>query len=687
MRRTDRYGSLVVQTLTALATLVILVGASAEVFDVAWGPGDWLGKMSLKWALAFFAFVLVCLLILAVLVAWFRRPEDTMRLFGMLARWRDRLGWGRWLLAAAITVSATWFFLYSSFGVLFTGFYLRLFVFLISVAVVAALLTKVEGVLVSWSSILVAGLIIGSAFTIGKLLTQVTDYPFALYWSEGNRFWDYSVLYGRRLYTYPSDQPLNAFIDRGRQSLWGLPFLFFDVPIWGMRLWDVVLSTIPYALLGWTAVKFPQRDKGIWFLFGLWVLLFLNQGPVYSPLVLAAILVAGAYRRSLWLAIPIIALAGYYTNLSRSTWMFAPAIWAGMLALVHPATQQRSLSGKDWARGISLVFAGFVGGFGIPRVWPRLVALFQLQPTQSPPPQGSVVSEITSAAGDVIRLGEKMVTQQALLWSRLLPNATYSLGILLGLLLATLPLILLLIYLVRTSEWKLNVWQVLALVGPLTAFLAVGLVASVKIGGGSNLHNLDMFLIGLVFTAALVWDSGLYRRVPDLLDKSIWARLLLLVLIFVPAFTPWVGAKPLELPPTEYVDSAVARIDGYVTCAEAYGEVLFMDSRQLLTFGDVRNVPLVPEYEKKLVMDMALAGDEAYFQAFYADLEEDRFSLIVSDLFRISYKNEQDDFAEENNAWMDWVAIPLFEHQEVVEDFRLVGVQLFMPRERDFACP
>ena len=52
-----------------------------------------------------------------------------------------------------------------------------------------------------------------------------------------------------------------------------------------------------------------------------------------------------------------------------------------------------------------------------------------------------------------------------------------------------------------------------ALAGVLTpaaalAFLVVGLVASVKIGGGGDLHNMDMFLIGLLFTSALAWQNG-----------------------------------------------------------------------------------------------------------------------------------------------------------------------------------
>jgi hypothetical protein len=52
---------------------------------------------------------------------------------------------------------------------------------------------------------------------------------------------------------------------------------------------------------------------------------------------------------------------------------------------------------------------------------------------------------------------------------------------------------------------------------------------------------------------------------------------------------------------------------------KAQGRVLFMDQRQLLTFGYVEDVPLVPEYEKKVLMNAAMGADANYFAPFYAD--------------------------------------------------------------------
>ena len=62
-------------------------------------------------------------------------------------------------------------------------------------------------------------------------LQDISAYPFSIGWSEGNRMWDYSVLFGKDLYDFPQDQTIPAYIDIGRQSLWGLIYLLPKVNI------------------------------------------------------------------------------------------------------------------------------------------------------------------------------------------------------------------------------------------------------------------------------------------------------------------------------------------------------------------------------------------------------------------------------------------------------------------------
>jgi hypothetical protein len=300
------------------------------------------------------------------------------------------------------------------------------------------------------------------------------------------------------------------------------------------------------------------------------------------------------------------------------------------------------------------------------------------------------------------------MTDQPLLWYRLLPNATYGNGILLGLLIAIVPLILVLVYWRMSRTWTLHPWQGLALSSSLAAFLVVGLIVSTKIGGGGDLHNMDMFLVGLAFTAVLAWKHGgaewlrTVQRPPPL----VFLAAILMLVNF--GFGPLLRLSPLSfaghaewlmrltdtervkalgsLPSEDQIRDTLALIDRYVGEAKLRGDVLFMDQRQLLTFGYVQDVELVWEYEKKWLMDKALSEDAAYFEPFYRDLAEQRFSLIISDPLREPIKSSEYQFGEENNAWVRWVAQPIlcyYEPMETLPEFRL---QLLLPREDPGPC-
>src|SRR5262249_10515946 len=148
-----------------------------------------------------------------------------------------------------------------------------------------------------------------------------------------------------------------------------------------------------------------------------------------------------------------------------------------------------------WIRAITLSVAGFIGGiFG-----EKIVGLFTGDST------AAVISPVNSVVDSVA------TPPEPLFWYRLLPNSTYSSGVVIALLVATVPLIIIGIYLLRNRVWVPSFWEATAVAVPLLAFLAVGLIASTKSGGGGDLHNLDMFLIGLVFAAIIFWQHGADR--------------------------------------------------------------------------------------------------------------------------------------------------------------------------------
>jgi hypothetical protein len=201
-----------------------------------------------------------------------------------------------------------------------------------------------------------------------------------------------------------------------------------------------------------------------------------------------------------------------------------------------------------------------------------------------------------------------------------------------------------------------------------------------------------MLLVTLVLIAGVAWEAGLQKQLTKPLGNDAKVTGLLAAMILIPALFPLYTGKPLRLPAAERTQFVLQRIQDKVACAANYGPVLFMDQRQLLTFGFVENVPLVPDYEKKFVMDQALADNEAYFNEFYEDLAAGEFALIVSEregttLKELDQESVGDSLVEESNAWTHWVSIPLLSYYESVANYKDAAIELFMPIGRNFDCP
>ncbi|MEX2144515.1 MAG: hypothetical protein WD740_07965 [Anaerolineales bacterium] len=666
---------------------LLVVLAASELFSLGWGSGTWLGRLSVKWALTIALFYLPLATLLVLLTIGLYAPGRLKRTQKRFLRIRQSLGLWRWALLAPFLIFLPWFVFYSAWGGLFIGLYFRVLLFLIVLGLVAVLLTDHTTQLIEWRSFLLAGLLLGAILVLAESFVLVTDFPFALHWSEGNRLWDYSVSFGSDRFNFAGPEPIFVWIDAGRQTLWGLPFLIPNVPIWLVRFWSALLVTVPYAFLGWAAFK-PDDSKREWVAVGLWSLIFLNQGPIYTPLVLAAILVALTRRKPIWLALPLVYLAGHYAGLSRFTWRFAPAIWAVILSFGDSSLARGAIRWRDWLRAFALGLAG-IWSKGLPIL---IGIVLGLSPFLANGNLGPVEPGGSGGSIETLQGLQAVSIHQPFLWERLFPNDIYAPGILFGLAFATVPLILLMINLIQKGHWKTVFWQQVAMVLGLGALLVVGVIASAKVGGGTDLHNMDMFLLGLVLVAAVAWEGGLVNRLNSLIRETATLRWLLAAMILIPAFLPMIEGKPLELPTPERTQFVLARIQNKVMCARQFGEVLFMDQRQLITFGLMGDLPLVDEYEKKYVMDQALSSNSAYFEKFREDLAIGRFALIVTEREALQFKEADlesigDGLIEENNAWVTWVTTPLLDYYESVSEFKDAAVEMFMPIERDFDCP
>jgi hypothetical protein len=661
----------------------LLYESSLEFYNVAWGTGAWIGEFSLKWALAFGLFVILCVLSLVAIGIAFWPGSLAIAFSARVARQREHLGSARFLLVPLLVIAPIALLQYSPWGVVIDKPGLRLLLWCLFASMTAFVITSHRDRPWTWAGGLTAVLLTGAGFVLAAAFTDVTSYPFSLGWSEGNRLWDYSLMFARGLYSYPPGKAPVAYLDLGRQFVGGLPFLLPHVSILGERLWLAALAVLPYLILGWLVFRPARMDaRGPWLLAAVWGFMFLSQGPIHTPLVLCAILVAVALRQSDWLAALLVAVAGYFAGISRFTWIFAPAIWAVMIEVGRASLIGGLVPKASWRRAVVEAVGGLAGS-----------ALGILEAsTRGGTGQGSVAA--TSAG-------------QPLLWYRLFPNATYGDGILLGLLVAAGPLTALLI-LAGLRHWNLSLSQKLSIAPPLLAFLAVGLIVSTKIGGGGDLHNLDMFLIGLLFVAALAWRAVQAHWLMDLQRSPLVLGPALLLLVALPALGPLLAIRPLSfakdaawlatladvgrtrdlgsLPAQDVVAGSLGTLQSAVLDAQRRGEVLFMDQRQLLTFGYLQNVTLVPDFEKKRMMDEALSGDTSYFRELYRDLAGHRFTLIISSPLRTPIQDSEYGFGEENNAWVNWVAKPVLCYYQEQQTLTQVKVELLVPRTEPERC-
>jgi hypothetical protein len=661
------------------AAAVLLCGAVTEFYNIAWGTGSWYGEFSFKWGAGFVLFSAICaaLLIACAVVLW--REMGRQAAAGAQIR-QGRL---RWALGAIVVVAPIGLLQYSPLGVVLRGPYLRVLLWVLCIVALAIILAPDPRRPWTEAGLLTAILVSGSAFVIAAAVTDATSYPFSLGWSEGNRLWDYSLLFGKRLYSFDPNQEPVAYLDFGRQLIGGTPFLLPRVSILGERLWLAAAAIIPYMLVALLAFWPRSRTRSAgWVLASLLGFVFLTQGPIHAPLLVCAILVALAWRLPASWAAALVGLAGFFAETSRFTWMFAPAMWAVMLEIGGAEASNGRLAPGAWRRALVL---GTAGLFGSALAY---AGLFQWN-----------ASSVGSSAA--------VSTNQALLWYRLLPNATYGDGILLGLAKASAPMIGILT-LAGLRRWKESALQVLVPAACLAAFLVVGLIISTKIGGGGDLHNLDMFLIALVFTAAILWKASGTQWTSCLGRFPYWMQPVIVLAVAIPAYAPLLSLRPISfardadwlialtdverprdlgsLPDAQTVEASLEQVRQAVDNAGQGGPVLFLDQRQLLTFGYVQDVELISVYEKKRLMDEALSENEAYFEPFYRDLAIHRFTMLVSSPLRTPIKDSEYGFGEENNAWVKWVAKPVLCYYEEMDTLDDVKVELLVPRKDPVDC-
>jgi hypothetical protein len=640
----------------------ILLAGTAYEFSVYLNDLNVLFALTSEWWLMVLGLaILSAVLFVLLLLTWTKAArfflEAVARLYAFLGRFQFIA-----IIVLLLMVAAYPRVVFGASGDIFSEFFPRFLMCAIWV-LVSAVALKVIWPARGFPFMLVSAALLIALLHQGVVLFQaVSTFPFSLGWSEVSRYYYGSLFFSERVYGFEIPP---SVLHPTRYMMQALPFLIEGLPLWFHRLWQVLLWIGTSALTSILLVRrlsISDRLKN-WLVAG-WIFLFLFVGPIYYHLQVAAIIVLWSFNRQKIVRSTIfILIASAWAGISRVNWYPVPGMIAAVLFFLEKpvalSEDVPKISFSKFAHYLSLplmwVFLGSLVAFGAQ-------SLYVLWSGNDP---GQFTSSFTSD----------------LLWYRLWPNVTYPLGILPAVLLFSLPfLILLFIYWLRgkSASHQLR-WLGIAVI--LLVLFTGGLVVSVKIGGGSNLHNMDAYLMVLLVVCAylyaekFVWEPRSGQK-PVRISWRLSAILILMpILYLVP-----VGG-PQHLPDQETVDTAMEELSSMVTDAvQAGGEVLFVTQRQLLMFDSIPDVPLIPEYEVVFLMEMAMGDNEAYLGKFYDDVENHRFTLVIIDWLPKRTKGPEDAFSEEHNAWFLRVARPLQKEYERLELYEELGIEVVAPK-------
>ena len=510
-----------------------------------------------------------------------------------------------------------------------------------------------------WHTLFAVTLLVqGLIYQIYGHLTIVTDYPFSIGYSEAGRHYYASLFHAKSLYGMQLPLP---YLHPTRYFLMSLPFLFDALPLWFHRLWQAllwigltaassILITRRLSLKGWAQ-----------FLVAAWAFLYFLQGAVYYHLQICVILIlAGVSVRHPWRSLLFIILASMWAGASRVNWFPVPAMLAIAIYLLETAFQ-----GRGW-RYWSTPFI-----WGISGLVTAVISQF--------------VYISISGNTDIRKFGSSFTSD--LLWNRLFPNDTFPLGILLGIVIVSAPLVFAIIQMTRGKFSHLNPLRWGVLFAMLSILFFGGLIVSVKIGGGADLHNMDAFLVLL----ALIAVSFFAGRVTGEDDPNPawgqihWSVAVAVLLVPIGFALPQIGFFPSYDHVAVENDIQKLQKTASNVAAGGGGEILFVTERQLLTFETLSNIPLVPEYEQSELMEMAMSGNREYLETFYSDIKRHRFAIIIAEEQKFT-QQKKGSFIEENKAWVRYVGTPLLCAYKPVETLSSTNVQIFMPRPVQPSC-
>jgi hypothetical protein len=395
------------------------------------------------------------------------------------------------------------------------------------------------------------------------------------------------------------------------------------------------------------------------------------------------LILAGVSVKHPWRSLTVIVLASLWAGISRVNWFPVPAMLAVAIYILETPINERrrrSLTSPDAQESASYADGGWKYWltpflWGVCGVAAALISQF-------------AYIQISGNA-DAAAFGSSFTSD--LIWDRLLPNETFPMGILPGILLVSAPALLALYQLMRGSPLPegeglgvraIHPLRWFALIAMLALLFVGGAIVSTKIGGGGDLHNMDAYLVMLAVLATAWWGNQVSAEseAKPMMGRVGWGVVMAGLLIPLGFAIRHIGFFPS-------FDEAVAEkdIQALQDALDGGGEILFVTERQLITFSYLNGMTFVPEYEQSELMEMAMSRNRSYLEAFYDDLESRRFVLIVAEDQKFT-RQKEGAFVEENVAWVRYVGAPLLCNYKPVVTLTSNNLQVFEPRPRQAEC-
>jgi len=507
--------------------------------------------------------------------------------------------------------------------------------------------------------------LVGLGLYISSRISGITNYPFTISWSESGRIFNAYQIYASLLSGHHLSWP---WLDPGRAILDGLVLLLPSTQIWMERFWIDLLFLLSAFVTSLVIVRkafsfSPLRNEKaggrlVWLLV-LWGMFFLLQGPVYYHVLLGVFAIPLFYNPKKPFLVLVLVIAGsIWEGLCRVNWFIMPACVATLLYLFT-----EPFSGKNPWRYIRWPLVYLVMG-GLASIGSYLIFI--------------------KSTGYVIPFIDPSMHYAYFLY-KLWPNNGFV-GLLPGITLLCLPLFSVVLYAIWKNKKQLHWLRLLAIASMLILFIAGSTLVSIRAGGGYDLHNYDSLLLLLLLSGcffgleAVSLDESVHVGKAVLTNNRVLFCLMAVSILF-----SYHTSQPT---PSSKINQSAAAIQQINLLINKYAQtghpVLFIDERQLLVYKMLSETQIYVPYDKIELMEMAMARNPDYSQKFSADIKNQKFSLIISEVLpkwlKPYNKNKFDPDWYENNVWVNVVSTPVLTYYIPIYTNQDLGFAIYAPK-------